>query len=80
MGCAFVIPELHIKQKFRLNDNVSIFTAEITAISQALDLLESQPDIATKIVILSDSKSALQALSRPGKNSRYFTQMPSIYK
>ena len=68
-GCAFVIPELSTTKMFRLNNDVSIFSAEMYAIFQALRYLETNLVAADKnIVILSDSRSALQALERPGRN------------
>ena len=70
VGCAFVIPDKKITNKYRLNNNVSIFSAEIFAISQALSYLESLDTVADKAVILSDSKSALQALENRSKSSR----------
>jgi ribonuclease HI len=68
VGCAYVIPEQDIQKKFRLNNGVSIFTAEVIAIHEALKFLEAQQQSNRKIAILSDSKSALQALNQPGKN------------
>lgn len=68
VGCAFTIPELNITEKFRLNEGTSIFTAEIYAILQACIFLVELQTPPKSVVILSDSKSALQALQSGSKN------------
>ena len=68
VGSAFVIPSRSITEKFRLNNSVSVFSAEVFAIYKALSFLEQCPLLDKKIAILSDSKSALQALKNPTKN------------
>ena len=70
VGCSFVIPSMSFVNKFRINNDTSIFTAEVFAIQQALAHLLSLPKQEKGIVILSDSKSALQALSRPDNKNR----------
>lgn len=68
VGSAFVIPSKSLTQKFRLNNSVSVFSAEVFAIHKALLFLEQCPLLEKNIAILSDSKSALQALKNPRKN------------
>ena len=58
VGCAAIFNNLTIKQ--RLPSNASIFTAEITAIDLALDVVcESEDDY---FIIFSDSLSVLLSL------------------
>jgi ribonuclease HI len=70
VGCAFHIPSLNVTKQYRLNGKISIFSAEMYAIfmalSYAIDVYPSPRDI----VVLSDSRSALQALENTGKNRR----------
>ncbi|KAI5738982.1 hypothetical protein M8J77_013456 [Diaphorina citri] len=61
VGCAFVIPQLHIVKKQTLNPKSSIFHAELLAISDAVSTIKSQS--IGEAVIISDSLSALQAIS-----------------
>ncbi|KAI5756494.1 hypothetical protein M8J77_025486 [Diaphorina citri] len=61
VGCALVIPEMNIVQKVTLNQNSSIFHAELLAISESLTLVENLP--ISKALIISDSLSALQAIT-----------------
>jgi kelch-like protein 2/3 len=69
VGCAFVIPELSVTKTNRLNNFVSVFSAELFAIQQALEYVEQLPQ-TDRIVIFSDSKSALQALRNPTSRNR----------
>jgi ribonuclease HI len=66
VGCAFTIPSLNISKGFRLNNDVSIFSSELFAIYMALSYVSEFPDLDPKIAILTDSKSALQALQGEG--------------
>ena len=68
VGCAFTIPEYQITGKFRLNEGTSIFTAELFAILQACQFLAELQQPPKEVVILTDSKSALQALLSGSKN------------
>ena len=54
----------------KINKGVSIFTAELMAILLACVTLTKLPNPPTKAVILSDSKSALQALNRKRNSNR----------
>lgn len=69
-GCAFVIPKLDIAHSFSLNNGISIFAAELFAIKEACGYLFSAQNIHKDIIILSDSLSALQSLSRGGTSNR----------
>jgi ribonuclease HI len=68
-GCSFVIPSLGIKREYKLDPGVSIFTAEMYAILMACTFVNDLPVCPKGIAILSDSKSALQALERGGTNN-----------
>lgn len=62
VGCA-AVGSFNISIKQKLPDYGSIFTAELTAIDLALELIEDNlPFISKKILICSDSQSALQIL------------------
>jgi ribonuclease HI len=68
VGAAFVIPHLSLSYKFKLHHYASIFTAEATAIVEAILFL-----LRTKVqeaVIHSDSRSVLMAIHGiPNKSS-----------
>ena len=62
-GCAFVIPSLNVTRKYKLNENLTVlvYTADIIAIQKALQwILDNKFDF--KMVILSDSLSAIQSI------------------
>ena len=61
VACAVYIPKLKIEKAWKLTKFTNIFNAELAAILQTLKLLYSQ-DETVKIVILSDSKSSIQAI------------------
>ena len=68
VGCSFCIPKLNITKRFKLNSNISIMSAELFAIYMALAFVADCPRIFFKVVIFSDSKSALQAIENLSKN------------
>ena len=68
VGCAFTIPELKVNKKYRLNDRISIFAAELYAIMQACSFVVDLPQPPLKVVIISDSKSSLQAIENSTTN------------
>ena len=68
VGCSFCIPSLQISKSYKLNPNISITSAELFAIYMALVFIDDCPRIFFKIAILSDSKSALQAIENKSKN------------
>jgi hypothetical protein len=61
VACAVYIPKLKIEKAWKLTKFTNIFNAELAAILQALKILYSQ-DETVEIVILSDSKSSIQAI------------------
>ncbi|XP_026467845.1 uncharacterized protein LOC113371431 [Ctenocephalides felis] len=63
VGCAVYIPSQDIQLQIKLPDWASIFTAELTAINSALDLIKEHN--LKKAIILSDSMSSLHALNMP---------------
>ena len=68
VGCAFAIPQYHITRKFKLNGQLSIFSAELTAIIEALKWVNAEkPD---RVVILTDSLSSIRAIRSGNSNSR----------
>ena len=68
VGCVFAIQSYQVTRKFKLNGNVSIFTAELTAIIEALKWVDQhKPD---KVVILTDSLSSIRAIKSGNSNSR----------
>ena len=68
VGCAFSVPEFKISKQFRLNNGVSIFAAELYAIMQACTFLNDLPRPPFKAVIITDSKSSLQAIENFSQN------------
>jgi ribonuclease HI len=73
-GCAFVAPELNVQQNFKLNKGVSVFSAELYAIRMACLHINSLKSPPKEVLILSDSKSVLQALERGGTKNRSSSQ------
>ena len=66
-GCAFVVPEFNIVRRFRLNKDISIFSAELFAIERAMSFVGKRV-IHDKICIFTDSRAALQALENQSFN------------
>jgi ribonuclease HI len=66
-GCAFTIPTLQVTHKFKLNEGISIFSAEAFAIQKAVQYV-LEHNYIKKAVILTDSKSVLEATKNPGRN------------
>ena len=63
--------------KKRVTDHVAIVTAEMTAISIALDHILEKPD--NKIVIFTDSLSTLQALKGDTLKNKHLDIISQIY-
>ena len=61
-GCGICIPQLKYYKNYRLNNEISIFSAELLAILFTLEWIENVKPIQT--CILSDCLSALQAISK----------------
>ena len=66
-GCAFVLPEFNVIRQFRLNKDVSIFSAELYAIERAISFIKKRV-LHDKICIFSDSRAVLQALENQSHN------------
>jgi ribonuclease HI len=80
VGCAFVAPLSSESGMFRLNNGVSIFTAELYAIQAALEFISNSNHSTKKYLILSDSRSALQALLSEGRNRmQLINQIKNLY-
>ena len=69
-GAAFVIPEFNNLTHSYSLPAVSVFTAELLAISMALQLISAIPVTPFAIVICSDSKAALTAIKSDSQNAR----------
>ena len=78
-GCAFVIPDLGITKKYKLNDNVSVFSTELFALLMATSFVVDLPKQPLAVLFLSDSKSALQALERGGTFNRSAIQQDILH-
>jgi ribonuclease HI/exonuclease III len=70
IGCAFAIPDTNISKMYKLNQGVSIFSAELYAIYMACSYLQDLESPPKNVVILSDSKSVVEALSKGGTKTR----------
>ncbi|KAK2711293.1 hypothetical protein QYM36_012469 [Artemia franciscana] len=73
VGAAFVIPILNKTEPFKLDPSQSIFEAELVAIMKAGSYLMSISSEKNKILICSDSKSAIEELQSPKQTSREIT-------
>ena len=62
IGCSFYIPGLKVQKYFRLNSHISIFSAELWAILEALSYINNLPNPPISMVIYTDSLSSLMAL------------------
>ncbi|KAL5020829.1 hypothetical protein ScPMuIL_002088, partial [Solemya velum] len=68
ISCAYTIPTLKLNKQVRLTDNISVYSAELTAIAITInDILQSH--IEKPVLILTDSLSGLQALGNYHANS-----------
>lgn len=61
--CAIFVLTLNIEHAWTLTKGSSIFTAEVTAIYQALKLIYDMDDCPPEVIIYSDSSSAITAIS-----------------
>jgi len=71
------VPEKKVQVKHRISDKLSVFTAELVAIRNALELCRDYYDTgeSRKIVIFSDSLSVIQSLDSAKPHNR-----PDIFK
>ena len=80
-GAAFVIPSLGIREGFKCNPILSVFTTELIAIEHAINWITDNNIIES--VIFTDSLSSVQALragksrTRPDKINRILTLLDS---
>ena len=73
-GAAFCVPEYNVTLCWKLFDNCSIVTAELSAILKSTNWLLKQPH-PRKVVILTDSKTSLHLINkRKPKNFTYSSQ------
>ena len=70
VGAGVAIPSLKISKSFYLGSNLSIFTAEMAAITMALHTILSFPPSLHSVVIGVDSQAALKALSSSSPSAR----------
>jgi kelch-like protein 2/3 len=68
VGSAFCVPSLGVEQAIRITDDMTVYTAELIAIKQALSWIKDAP--VNRYVIFSDSLSALQSLDADCCESR----------
>ena len=66
-GCSFYVPCIKFSKLFRLTNGASVFQAELVAILQALKFVYEKPTVQ-RVVILSDSLSAIQAIENESDN------------
>lgn len=77
-GCAFFSPDLKVKEMFKLNSGVSIFSAELQALNMACNHINNLDPSPKHVVVISDSKSVLQALYKGGTQTRSSTQLITL--
>jgi len=73
VASSFCIPALDVHESARLNDNVTVYAAELTAIQLAINwLTDNQPvtQAENKVAIFSDSLSALLSIKTGYSKSR----------
>jgi ribonuclease HI len=68
-GAAFVIPTFNLVRSYQL-PQVSVYTAELLAISMALQFISGFPTPPISIVICSDSRAALSSIHSDSSNAR----------
>ena len=69
VAAAFYVEDLEYGHTKRLQDNSSVYAAELAGIGMAIDWIE-RASVSTKIVIFSDSLSAMQSLRSSGTSVR----------
>jgi ribonuclease HI len=70
VGAAFYIPGINVTKQYRLNNGLSVFSAEMFAILKAVSYITDMPNVIPDVVIFSDSKSVLLSLTNPSKNRK----------
>ena len=72
-AAAYCVPELNVSSGIKLSKNLTIYTAELTAIKLCLNWLvdkESKGELDRPVVIFSDSHSALASIESSKSTSR----------
>ena len=71
-SAAFYVPSSNIEKSMRLNDKLTIFACELTALKLALDWIKNELDSNNdkNFVIFSDSLSSLQSIASGKTKSR----------
>jgi ribonuclease HI len=77
-GCAFIAPDLGVKEMFKLNSGISIFSAELFAINMACNHIKNLEYSPKHVVVITDSKSTLQALNNRGTSIREKIQLNTL--
>ena len=72
VGAAFVVLSKSIVQKFKLDGNLTVFDAEVTALTKAANFVSLSFTPGANVRICSDSKSAISALK-----SFYWSKKPA---
>lgn len=67
VGAAFYVPSLEVEEMFRLQDNLSVFAAELTAILMALVWVQNHN---LESIIFTDSLAAVQAIHSGANGQR----------
>lgn len=70
LGAAFYDSVRNVKRNYKITQDVSIMTLELIAISEALSYIEIESSLFSKVVIFTDSKSALQHLIKSSRGKR----------
>nr|KAG5699450.1 hypothetical protein BaRGS_016296 [Batillaria attramentaria] len=71
VGCAFVIPDLGITRRYKLNAGLSIFSAEMYAILMACTFVNDMPNPPLGVVILWDADVTYYTAPRYGNDNAY---------
>ena len=72
VGAAFVVPSKSIVQKFKLDGNLTVFDAEVIALTKAANFVSLSFTPGANVRICSDSKSAISTLK-----SFYWSKKPA---
>jgi len=80
VGAAFVIPKKKITAQYKLPKQTSIFQAEVIAIKKAVIYTKENLKEYPKVLICSDSKSALEALTNISRSGTRSREVASCYK
>ena len=68
VGAAYHVDKIGVQENFRLTNDITVYTAELVAIKEALTFI--QKNVLGKVVIFSDSLSAIQSIATEQSNSQ----------